>query len=83
MKTIDAYCRITVNGVTHDIEGHRLSYENVVALTGQHGAHLSVVYHGRVTIDSERYEKNGTLIPGESVKIHDGMRFSAYHTGNA
>lgn len=83
-RTEPDFCAVTVNGVEHQIEGDRLSYEQVAALAGKPGAsHLSMVYHGRVTIDGERYEKNGSLIPGESVKIHDGMHFSAVHTGNA
>jgi len=75
---------ITVNVVEHRFEGDTVSYEQVAALAGKPDAtELTMVYHGRVTIDGERFEKNGTLIPGESVKVYDGMHFVAVHTGRA
>lgn len=76
--------KITVNGAEHDVSDEAVSYEQIAALAGKPGATgLSMIYHGRAVIDGERYEKNGSLIAGESVKPVDGMHFTAVYTGNA
>jgi hypothetical protein len=82
-STSTSFCRITVNGQQHAVVPDKpITYEEIVERAGQRGT-PSVVYHGRVTIDGEHYEKSGILSPGKSVKPLDGTHFTAVHTGNA
>lgn len=75
---------IGVNGVEHEIYADSVTYEQIAELAGKPGAtHLTMTYHGEAVIDGERYEKNGSLITGESVKPVEGMHFCAVYTGNA
>lgn len=75
--------KINVNGKDHAVVPDKpITYEEIVERAGKRGM-PSVAYHGCATIDGEKFEKNGTLIPGESVKPLDGMDFCCVHTGNA
>ncbi len=70
--------KITVNCMECQVSTERVSYERIAELAERPGAkNLSVTYHGSIVIDGERYEKNGILCPGESVKALDGMHFAA------
>lgn len=69
---------ISVNARPMQVMTATLTYEDVVGLAGrERGTILTVVYSRALG------DRNGSLTPGQSVKIQDGTRFDAIHTGNA
>lgn len=73
---------IHINGQSFSIEGvETLSYEQVLHLLGHRKDRiLTVVYHWRGEGDISR---DGSLSPGKSVKVAEGMRFTVADTSNA
>jgi hypothetical protein len=77
--------QIVVNGQRIDYLGALLSYDGVVRLVRM-GAALppetktvySITYRGAAGEKAE-----GSLLPGQSVTVKDGMTISAFVTGNA
>lgn len=70
-----------VNGekAYHGVE--EITYEEVATLAGyKPNQILSVVYQGKKNGDSRR---SGTLSPGKTTKLEDGMVFSVADTSNA
>ncbi len=73
---------ILVNGDEHDVDTKEISYARVVDLYLGSGGKPSNEYlvkysHGPVENPS------GTLAPGQSVKVKDGMRFRVAGTGES
>jgi hypothetical protein len=73
---------IFVNEDQHEIDTHTISYVRVVDLYLGEGGALSKEYlvkysHGPLENPS------GTLVPGQEVKVKDGMRFRASGTGES
>jgi hypothetical protein len=73
---------ILVNEDQHEIDTHTISYVRVVDLyLGEGGApskeYLVKYSHGPLENPS------GTLVPGQEVKVKDGMRFRASGTGES
>ena len=72
---------IIVNGETHFIDQETLSYEDIVLMAGRKPDRiLTVVYSTRRKGDEQR---QGTLTPGGSTLIEDGMVFSVADTSSA
>lgn len=71
--------RITVNGVSHEVGEGTITYEQLVRLMGFHGT-PDVTYYVKGEGD---WHREGTLGPGRSTAIAEGMRFTMAHTGNA
>ena len=75
---------ITVNGSNWNIGGDELTYEEVTDLafastnTSVPRSEMTVSFGGGIYPQHE-----GTLVPGESVPIQDGMDFDVVFTGNA
>jgi len=71
---------IIVNGRPKKVEGVRISYEEVVelAFSGQVDPNIvyTVAYVGPQTPD-------GTLVPGQSVAIRNGMKFDVNKTNRS
>lgn len=79
--------KITVNGTETTHEGETISYDDIATIVAFEERWqpplplLSVTYSWEGDGDMKR---EGTLRPsGPAIKVADGMRFSAYHTGNA
>jgi len=79
--TGEGYFEVTINGEPKMLQGPSVDYESVVVLAygkDASGTNPSVTYKkGLVT------PREGVLRPGQRVRIHSGMSFSAYYTGNA
>jgi Multiubiquitin len=85
--------KIDINGRTHEVDKDVLTYADVVKLVYADepkraawyletpGAVLTIVYDTKR--DSEGRHRDGCLSIGETVRIEEGMRFSAANTGNA
>jgi hypothetical protein len=73
---------IVVNGREVEVMSATLSYEDIVNLAyARPPKHLlTVTYHMRGT---DGWEKNGSLLPGQSVSVSDGADFTAVSTSNA
>ena len=81
-NTFFAWRLITVNGRKLPIPGDEASYETIVSLALGKVPPKDVLY--TVVYGSGPAEKpDGSLLPGGSVKVRDGMVFSVAHTGNA
>ncbi len=74
--------QITVNGESVNVAPEdQITYDTIAGLAGHPGdQYLSITYHWRGDGDAMR---SGILMPGKSVKLDEGMRFNAVHTGNA
>jgi hypothetical protein len=79
--------KIIVNGEPHEYQHEDIGYSEIAEIAEPGGKRLlSVVYHWRGDGDSER---RGTLYPGpkdqerKTIKVADGMKFDAVHTGSA
>ena len=99
LKAARARCRrpvkmkITVNSRAVEVDKDVLTYADVVALVYHDnpkratwyietpGAVLTIVYD--TPRDSEGRHRDGALCVGGTVRIEEGMRFSAANTGNA
>lgn len=72
--------QIIVNGLEFDCKVEHASYEDIVLLAGMPEAkNLTMTYrcdHGDIC-------RSGTLVPGRSIDVEDGMVFDAVYTGNA
>ena len=71
---------IFVNGIEKillDYEKKFISYELIVKMTGKNPA------HALYTVTFFKGNTQGTLIPGQSVRIKKGMVFNVYYTGAA
>jgi len=69
---------ISINARPGQVMTTTLTYEDVVGLAGfERGSMPTVVYSKALG------DRHGSLTPGQSVKIQDGTRFDAIHTGNA
>jgi hypothetical protein len=75
--------QIVVNGIKVEVEGLALSHEGVVWLAARQkptdGDLFTVTYRGR----HGHGGYSGTLTPGQSVNLSEGMVFNAARTGNA
>lgn len=77
---------ITINGTETVHNGESLSYDDVAAFVAlEHRWQpplplLSITYVWKGDGDNGR---EGILSPGKQIKVADGMRINAYHTGNA
>jgi hypothetical protein len=70
---------IIINGTRIEFYEASITYEQVIDLAGQpNGA--SVMYVGPRHGDSQR---SGIMHEGKVVRVEDGMKFDAVHTGNA
>lgn len=71
---------IVVNGRRKTVTAKRLTFEDIVALayddppTGPNVV-ITVTYRR-----GDRHRPEGTLLPGESVRVHDGMIFNVTAT---
>lgn len=74
--------KITINGHEYHREKPTISYEEIADhVLGEVPGHLlTVAYNWRGPGDMRR---SGTIAPGESIEVADGMTISAYNTGNA
>ena len=79
--------KITVNGTEHEHEGEFVTYDDIATIVAFEERWqpplplLSVTYDWRGDGDVCR---GGILGPkNPPIRAADGMRFSAYHTGNA
>lgn len=74
--------KIKVNGRDLEVIAKTLSYEDICHL--EFGkvpeALITVVHHTRA---EGGWERNGSLTPGQSVELVEGMIFNAHYTGNA
>lgn len=71
--------KIILNGEQVEVSGDTISYEDVVKLIDGTG-YESVVYKGKSRGDLHR---SGSLIPGKSTTLEEGMVITAVLTGNA
>lgn len=75
----DKAITIVVNGREHKVEKGAISFEEVVALAFPNDTGGQIVY--TVTYRRGHPDKpEGTLAPGQSVKIKDGMIFNVTRT---
>lgn len=78
--------KITINGTDTTHEGENISYDDVATFVAFEERWqpplplLSITYFWKGDGDLSR---EGILSPGKQIKVADGMRISAYHTGNA
>ena len=83
--------QIIVNGTKHDYPHEVVGYNEIAELIGSSSNELTITYFWRGQGDLER---NGTLRRGfmqqtrdgnkrQTIKVADGMIFTAIHTGNA
>lgn len=70
---------VCINGIVQDIDRDEVSYEYIVELASSGSSVLHSVVYSR----GSGAKPSGTLTPGESVEVRDGMIFSAVITGNA
>ena len=74
---------IIVNGLGVSTPDNEASYDYIVMLglrgKGRHGVLYTVTYAMPRGID----RRDGSLTPGQSVKIENGMVFNVVYTGNA
>ena len=71
---------IIVNGRPHRVQGHEISFENVVALafeTPPSGPNVVITVTYR---DGPPENPAGTLVAGKTVTIKNGMKFNASAT---
>lgn len=71
--------KITINARPHELDGPKLTHEQICALAGQ-PVHASVVYVGPKHGDSQR---SGTTHVGKSIDLEDGMQIDCVVTSNA
>lgn len=71
--------QITINGVEHEVDGSKISHEQICELAEQ-PVHASVVYTGPRHGDSMR---SGITHAGKSVRLETGMNFDVIVTGDA
>jgi hypothetical protein len=71
--------KITINGVEHELDGDKISHEQICELAGK-PVHASVTYRGPRKGDSER---SGITHAGKSIDLETGMIFTCVVTGNA
>lgn len=74
---------IIVNGRPHEVEKVRLSYEEVVALSGMPSQPAG---DGTVRVSYRRgpeRNREGTLLPGKSVRVKEGMIFDVHPTNKS
>lgn len=70
--------KIAVNGEEFPL---KLSYDEVIIMAGyKAGRVLSVSYRSERNGDMRR---EGTLVPGQSIEVDGGMKFSVYDTSGA
>ena len=73
--------RIFLNGMLVVLDAKTINYEQVMGLIGQDPKQIfSIIYSAKLGPD---IWKEGTLTPGESTDLVDGMRITAMYTGNA
>lgn len=73
---------INVNTVDHTVSHERISYNAIVELAfpgTSGGGALYIVKYSRGSSDNE----TGTLRPGDSAMVKDGMRFRVSPTGES
>lgn len=72
-------CKVTINGAEHEVDGDKISHEQICELAGQ-PVHASATYEGPRHGDSQR---SGITHAGKVIRIEDGMIFNCIVTGNA
>jgi len=71
---------IVVNGKVTSVDWDMISYEDVCEFAGKDPQTLpTAVFSCR----GQDGDISGALIPGNSVRLRPGMRFTVIHTGNA
>ena len=75
--------QIYVNGDSHDVEKDEISYEEIVTFAfPDYAQHPEITY----SVKYKRGHGNkpeGILLPGQSVKVKDEMRFDVTPTGQS
>lgn len=79
--------QININGIYHDYDRDTIAYDDLEAMVAIEERRqppvplLSITYSWKGDDDASR---SGIISPkSKPVKVEDGMRFSAYNTGNA
>ena len=73
---------ITVNQDDHEVAKEKISYDEVVVLYLSDGGAPSNEYLVKYS-RGHAQNPSGTLAPGNTVKVHDGMRFRVSGTGES
>lgn len=73
---------IVVNGRQREFTGHKITYEQVVALAfpGEISGGDSTVY---TVAYANPHGKDGTLVAGQDVQVHEGMVFNVTKTNRS
>jgi hypothetical protein len=73
---------IIVNGREREFVGHKITYEEVVALAypGEQTGGDTTVY---TVAYANPHGKDGTLVAGQSVTVHEGMVFNVTKTNRS
>ena len=73
---------IIVNGREREFTGHRITYEEAVALAypGEQTGGDTTVY---TVAYANPHGKDGTLVAGKSVEVHEGMVFNVTKTNRS
>lgn len=72
--------KILINGITFILKQSELYYDDIVILAKKNPNVLQTVTY---TVGRENGHLDGSLVPGQSLKIEDGMKFNVIYTGNA
>jgi hypothetical protein len=75
-KTVE----IVVNGEQHIVHQHRLSFEDVVRLAFTDAVFNSDIVYTVTYKRGPHQNREGSLVAGESVVVHNGMIFNAKRT---
>lgn len=73
---------ISVNSVDHPVPHEKVSYNAIVEFAFPGGSTSGAVYIVKYSRGSSNSE-SGTLAPGDSVMVKDGMRFRVSPTGES
>ena len=73
---------ISVNSVDHPVPHEKISYDALVEFAFPGGSKSGAVYIVKYSRGSSDKE-TGTLPPGDSVMVKDGMRFRVSPTGES
>lgn len=73
---------ISVNSVDHQVPHEKISYDAIVEFAFPGGSKSGAVYIVKYSRGSSHNE-SGTLPPGDSVMVKDGMRFRVSPTGES
>ncbi|MDR3579205.1 MAG: multiubiquitin domain-containing protein [Oryzomonas sp.] len=73
---------IIVNGREREFIGHKITYEEAVALAfpGEQTGRDTTVY---TVAYASHHGKDGTLVAGQSVEVHEGMVFNVTKTNRS